>query len=326
LLAGRKTKLAVLALLFSLSALLCQLQYETSRRPESQPVLKMYLDPDGPLHFTSRVLPRTAILAIHRLSGGRLSHEHANALLQLACAWGALLFAFRFAGAYVPPALALAATFLTALFPIWGFVQTGGYYTYPYDFPALLFSTAGLWALARRRHAWLVVFVLAGTLSKESIFWLVPAFCLLHWRSGEPGRWLLTRALLLVAVFAVAYEVPRLLLDPQHAVRVTVQPTGLGEPRWLRNLRSLLLQSGMNPFTNVWYPFFLHLPALLFFTRLHRDIRRLYAATPFFLLPIFMFGNIVEMRLFNEIVPLGALGAVYAFARRWNDAALEQAP
>lgn len=319
-----KTQIAVLAVLFPVAALLCQLQYEASMRPQSQSILGMYLSPDGPPLFKSRVLPQAGILAIHGLTGGRLSHEHANALLQLFCVWGALFFAFQFARAYLPPASALAATFLAALFPIWGFVETGGYFTYPYDFPAFLFSAAGLWAIARRRQAWLFLFLLAGALSKESIAWLVPASFFVGHRAGEPARRLLLRTTLLLLVFAVAYEVPRLLLDPAHALSLTVQSTGLGEPRWLRNVRDLLFLGGRNVFTNVWYPFLLHVPALVFFARMPGDLRRLYWATPFFLLPIFFFGNICELRLFNEVVPLGAVGAVYVLARHWDDAALRR--
>lgn len=319
-----KLHLAVVAFLFPIAALLCQLQYETSMRPPSQPLLDMYLSADGPLLFRSRVLPHAGIAALRRLSGDRLSNEHANALLQLASAWGALVFVLQFGRRYLPLPSAIAATLLAALYPIWGFVLTGGYYTYPYDFPAFLFSAAGLWAIATRRRIWLPCFVLAGTLSKESLVWLVPASFFVGLGDGDATRRLVTRTALLLLVFAAAYAVPRLLLHPDLAPSLTLQPSDLGRPRWLRNVRDLLFMAERNVFTNVWYPFLLHLPALLFSRRLHGDLRRLYYATPFFLVPIFFFGNVCELRLFNEIVPLGAVGAIHVLTRSCGDASMAQ--
>jgi hypothetical protein len=255
------------------------------------------------------------------VSGGRLSEEHANALLQLVCIWGALFLTFEFARVYLAPVPALAAAFLTALFPIWGLVHSAGDYTYPYDFPALCFSAAGLLAIARRRTSWLIVVVLLGTANKETIVWLIPASLLVGMQKGERLRWLLWRAALLGLLFAAVYELPRVWLDPHHSLHFTVQTAGPRRDRWLENLNDLLLLNGRNLFTNVWYPFALHVPVLLFAWRLHPDLRRLYWATPLLLLPVFLFGNVSEARLFNEVVPLGAVAAMYVFVRHWEHGA-----
>ena len=323
--ASRKTHLAVLAFLFPLAVLLCQLQYESSRRPGIPPIFEMYMRSDLSLLFTSRVLPRLGILAIHGLSGGRLSYAHANALLQLTCIWATLFLVFRFARTYLAPMPALAATFLAAIFPIWGFLEVAGYCAYPYDFPAFLFSTAGLLAIARRRYAWLVVVVLLGTTNRESVVWLVPAFFFVNARPGVRVRWLLVSTTLLGLLFAGTYELTRVLFDPAHTVQVTVQPTGPAGARYVNNLRDLLFLNQRNIYTNVWYPFALHAPAVLFFSRLHGDLRRLYWAVPFLLLPIFFFGNIGEAQYYNEIGPLGAVSAVYLFARLWGETARGEA-
>lgn len=321
---GRNTRLATITFLFPLAALLCQLQYETSRRPEVEPVLERYLSSELPSVFTSRILPRAGITAIHGLGGGHISHEHANALLQLVCIWGALSLIFELAHHYLALIPALGATFLAALYTIWGFVGTAGYYAYPYDFPALLFSAAGLLAIATRRIAWLFLVVLLGTMNKETIVWLVPAFFFVCARGGVPLRGLLLKTALLLLLFAVAYELPRVLLSPTHALQVTVQATGPTTPRYLGNLRDLLFLNQRNIFTNVWYPFALHAPAVLCFARLHVDLRRMYWAAPILLVPVFFFGNVSEARLYNEIVPLGAVAAMYVFARAWDSPGTRQ--
>lgn len=318
---GRRTRLAVLAFLFPLAALLCQLQYETSRRPGVQPSLELYLRSELPAVFTGRILPRTAILALQEASGGRLSPQHANALLQLVSIWAGLFLTFELAGAYVAPVPALGAAFLAALFTIWGFVQTAGYYTYPYDFPALLFSAAGLLAIARRRRAWLFLVVLLGSMNKETIVWLVPADFFVRVGTGERLRPLFLKTALLLLLFGAAYELPRMLLARTAALQVTVQATGATEARYLGNLRDLLFLNQRNLFTNAWYPFALHFPPLLFFKRLHGDLRRMYWATPVLLVPIFFLGNVVEARLYNELIPLGAAAAMVVFAWAWNGTA-----
>jgi hypothetical protein len=227
--------------------------------------------------------------------------------------WGALYAAYLFARCFLDNTTSLAAPLLTAFFPIWGFLGIGAYYAYPYDFPAMMFSTACLWTIVSGRFRLLVVFVVLGTLTKESIVWILPAYVLFNQRAWKADRTLLLRSCVLLIVFLLAYKLPRLWLDPSHGLfSFTVQPTTQGQTRLARNL-ALLIPS--HAVANVYLPFLLHLPSLLFFRRLPEGLQRLYAATPVFVAPIFLFGNINEIRLFNELAPLGAVGALYMVTR-----------
>ena len=59
---------------------------------------------------------------------------------------------------------------------------------------------------------------------------------------------------------------------------------------------------------SVWWVAMLHVPPLLFWSRLPRALKAAYVATPLFIVPLFFFGNIYELRLYNELIPLGAMG------------------
>jgi hypothetical protein len=58
---------------------------------------------------------------------------------------------------------------------------------------------------------------------------------------------------------------------------------------------------------NVWWVMLLHAPGLLFFRRLPRPLQAAYLATPVFLAPLFLFANVFEFRLYDELIPLGAM-------------------
>jgi hypothetical protein len=138
---------------------------------------------------------------------------------------------------------------------------------------------------------------------------LLPAYVLAEWRA-EPGRVLLTRALILAATFAVAYEVPRVLLQSAQPMLVTVH-TASGDAAGSRvwsNLKHVLHGEPGGFIQSVWWVAMLHAPPLLYWTRLPRALQAAYIATPLFIVPLCFFGNIYELRLFNELIPLGAMG------------------
>jgi hypothetical protein len=65
---------------------------------------------------------------------------------------------------------------------------------------------------------------------------------------------------------------------------------------------------------NVWWVALLHVPPLLFWRRLPRALRAAYLASPFFIVPMFFFANVFELRLYNELIPLGAMSCAAALA------------
>jgi hypothetical protein len=125
---------------------------------------------------------------------------------------------------------------------------------------------------------------------------------------------LLTRALILGATFAVAYEVPRVLLQLAQPMLLTVH-TASGDAAGSRvwsNLRHVFYGEPGGFVQSVWWVAMLHVPPLLYWRGLPRPLKAAYVATPLFILPLCFFGNIYELRLYNELIPLGAMGCAAA--------------
>jgi hypothetical protein len=294
----------VALLLVPIAVLIALLQKETSR-PE---VLDLYMNIRGDEVYAARVLPRLLIQGVAQLSLHHISAKYANHLLQFASAWGTLWFVFLLARRYAPSMTALAATFLAALFPMFGFLGMAWGYAYPYDLPIFFFSTVGLWAIVTRRFVVLAATVLLGTLTKETMVWVVAAFLFLHWRQRVPDSRLLAQVALLLLVFFVAYLVPRgMLHETTDAAWITALPSAGGRPRLLGNLEELLFLQYRGGVQHVYLALSLHAVPLLWFRRLPHDLQRLYWAAPVFLLPHLLVSNIWEIRLLNEIIPLGSV-------------------
>lgn len=280
-----------------------------------------YLLPDfvegkfGPI-YRARVLSAWGIRGIVGASRGVLSIETANVILQTVAAWGGLLAVFALARRVLgnrPECW--AAPFLAACFVPWGFLEIGFSLSTPYDLPCLALSALGLLAIAAGRLGWLFVVVALGTLNKETAFWLVPAWFFVNHPGWRP-RWpVVARAAALFACFAAVYLGARWATTGEPVVTFsTGAPEADGtRPRWLRNLAELLLfgLARDRVFQNVYWAWLIHLPAILYWRALPPLLRRLYGAVPFFLVPIFLVGNLRELRLYNELIPLGAVSAVW---------------
>ena len=71
----------------------------------------------------------------------------------------------------------------------------------------------------------------------------------------------------------------------------------------------MLLQGEPGRFIqSAWWVAMLHVPPLLGWKGLPRPLQAAYLATPLFIVPLCFFGNIYELRLYNELIPLGAMG------------------
>jgi hypothetical protein len=239
----------------------------------------------------------------HLTAGG------ANLFIQAGFVLAALIVIYRSTVSFAAPAGALFASALTVAAVPWGFLSVGFRISYPYDLPTIFFTAAGLAAILSRRINWLVAAVAIGTLNKETTVFLLPAYVLAEWGT-ESGRVLLTRAVILAAAFAVAYELPRVLLQSAQPMLLTVH-TASGDAAGSRvwsNLRHVFNGEPGGFIQSVWWVALLHAPPLLYWARLPRALKAAYVATPLFIVPLFFFGNIYELRLHNELIPLGAMG------------------
>jgi hypothetical protein len=263
-----------------------------------------------PIIWKARVLVRGLILALVGVTGGRLSVETANVVIQAGFIAAALIVIYR---SVTPVSAAGGALFAAALAVAsvpWGFLSVGYRISYPYDFPALFFSAAGLAAILSRRFDLLVVVVVLGTLNKETTLFLLPAYVLAEWPRTGARRQLLWRTVILALAFAITYEVPRVLLQSTQPMLVTVygKVGAGGDSRVWSNLNHVLHGDPGGFMQSAWWVAMLHVPPLLFFRRLPWALKAAYFATPFFLVPTFFFGNVYELRLYNELIPLGAMG------------------
>ncbi len=226
----------------------------------------------------------------------------------LACTWGA---ARRITGS---DAQAMLAAALTAVFAATGFFHLGYSLTYPYDAPALAFGAAGLWAVVSGRIVPMAVVVAVGTINKETTLWLIPAWMFGARTRGTAWKPLLRDTAILMAAYgAVYFGIRSLVVD---TAGITVQAVYQGEDgdagwRLTDNLRELAFLGAGGSNQNV------HLLALVFAfsywgSGKHRLVRRLHLATIFHIIPIMIMGNIRELRLFQEILPLMAAGCALA--------------
>jgi hypothetical protein len=260
-----------------------------------------------PVIWKARVLVRGLILTL--TAAASLSVESANLIVQAGFVLAALVVIYRATAALATPASALFASALAVAAVPWGFLSVGFRISYPYDLPTLFFSAAGLAAILSRRFLLLAAVIAIGTLNKETTVFLLPAYVLAEWRT-ESGRVLFTRALLLAVIFAAAYEVPRLLLQSSQPMLVTVHTASgdVAQSRVWANLAHVFEGEPGHFVQSVWWVLMLHAAPLLYWKRLPRALQAAYFAAPVFLVPLFFFGNVYELRLYNELIPLGAMG------------------
>jgi len=307
-------------LLLALAVLTVQLQKAlTNCLPETYPFFSQYLNLKLPLIFKGRVLMRVLIRALSALGLFGGDPARVNTLLQILFLWAALCLILRIARRFVAhSATACVAPVLACAFLPWGFLEVGFNFSFPYDLPTVFYCALGILFLLRRQFWPFLAAVVVGTLNKETMLWLVAAYVFQTLLDREPGvrPWL--RMILLGGVFAACYFGPRALLatSADHAVftvssRVDqVMKNGtITHTRLQSNLQELRLNFRGTIYQNVYWAFLLHLPALIGWRRLPRQLRLLYAGVPFLLVPLFLFTNICELRLYNEIIPLGAVAA-----------------
>lgn len=245
--------------------------------------------------------------------------EGYNLAIQFVAAWAALALVYTAAARVVPPFAAGTATLLATIFVPWGFLAVGYTASWPYDLPSLAFAAFGTWAILARRFGPFALVLGLGTLNKETVAFLLPAYLFAVW-PHLPRRVWLVQALTLTAVFAAAYEVPRMILARQGLPTVTFSAYDQG-PRWITNLGHLRFHIQGLPLENIYWAFTLHVAPLLGWRGMPRGLRAVYLCAPVLLMPIFFVGNLYELRLYNELIPAGAVGTAVVLWRRLGEPA-----
>jgi hypothetical protein len=188
---------------------------------------------------------------------------------------------------------------------------------FPYDLPAILFFTVGLGLMQRRN--WLLYYplFLVAVLNRETAGFLTFIYLLTSWRSDKPAKVLghcTAQAALWLAAKGVLYELyqsnpgQNFVQRYHEGTNVTHLSTNVDFLLHLSNYPLLLSMFGF-----AWIPVIVY--------RSHiRDpfVRRSLAVLlPFFAMTMYA-GNIYEMRLYGELIPVvlaAALVVIQALSR-----------
>lgn len=207
---------------------------------------------------------------------------------------------------------ARAGVFFALLGLNWGFLRSGYSIAYPYDLPAFAFVCLALRSLVLRQRFLFLAMLFLGTLNKETLVFLIPVYALSRAGGQRPAAWFLPLAEAAL-VFALAYFLPRWLLS-EEITGITASSGSPGSPRWQDNLGHLLGRNMVHPGQHFLWVALFHLPALLMWKKLPFPVKQTYMCLPLFFLPVFLFGNLWEFRLFGEILPLAGLATGFWLA------------
>ncbi len=309
-------------LLVVAGVVLAWLQQQMAFGPHvSQRVFPAYLAGESQAIFNARVLMREVLRWLWDVTGA--SPIGINHALQTVAAVAALLATRAFARRWLSPGRATAAAVLAGGWVVWGFARFTDAISYPYDLPAFAFSAAGLAAIVWGRYAALAAVIAVGTFNKETTFWLVPAcfFWTMRDRASwrDRGNWV--RVIGLALLFLAAYQVPRLLMatgtapSPLTVSLIEMDPgaPAPGSYRAWQNFRLIVLLKPMTGFPWIHVALSIHLLAMALWSRVPKALRQLLAGALFFYLPIMFVGNVWELRIFNEVLPLAATSLLVAF-------------
>lgn len=273
----------------------------------------------GPI-FTSRVLTRYILILFSTLFP-HYSLTEINFWFQTASMFFALSVVYA-VGTILTSKLHgfTAAMICSAMIP-WGFLRCGFNVSYPYDLPALLATALGLYAILRRIDLLFYTILFLAALNKETVIWLIPIFVLYQKTDNFFDKNLIKKLLYALLAYSSGYVGVRYMLYGSSLffeMNRFVSTHQNDDPRLFLNLAQFA-----SPFRGdytqwLYYPLIMNLLPLVFFQNLPKLIRYSYTALPFYLVPIFIAGNVNEFRLFNEILPVSALALPYLFVRPNN--------
>lgn len=293
-------------------------QREMTWRPEVVDTLfAAYFRGDGARVSNTRLLVREAVNTLAGITGAEALTI--NFALQIVAAIIGVVATWCFARRWLGENQAMGATLLAAAWMLWGFGHLGWRISYPYDLPAFAFSALGLLAISTRHFKALIICIILGTLNKETLPWLIPAWFFFHRDQRSEGAGTLWKQSFILCVsFLAAYVLPRFpsAHEGDHGL-VTASlidySAASNVPRIIYNLERLLTFKAVYFIGDLQFVLLLHLLPVLMWQYLPADLRKLYFATPLFVIPMLLAGNIWEVRIFAELLPLTSV-ALFAAA------------
>ncbi|MGC8841021.1 MAG: hypothetical protein ACP5QZ_06135 [Candidatus Sumerlaeaceae bacterium] len=282
----------------------------------------------GPV-FSSRILMRLLIPGVWSLAPHAWFPEHANQLLQIGFTGIGLIATYELARSWLSATAALGVSYLAGAWLAWGMLPMGYSFAYPYDLPTFAFSALGLLALARRDLWGFAGTVFFGVLCKETIVWLLVVVAIMEWRRrGMLFGWWVFSGLVLLAI--VCYALPRLgFLGSRLYPFATVELWENKEAKITRvaaNIREFGTLAHGSPTENIYWFATIFLPVVFVWRHgLSPFLRACWMGALVLFTGNFICGNVWEVRIFNEIVPLGAVTTFLAF-RLVVEGGVEAAP
>ncbi|MCX7625617.1 MAG: hypothetical protein N2Z21_05335 [Candidatus Sumerlaeaceae bacterium] len=270
----------------------------------------------GPV-FSARIFMRLLIPVVWSFGPNCWFPEHANELIQIVATWAGLWACWRIASASLSQTESLGVSLLAGLWLLWGMLPMGFSLAYPYDLPAFALSALGMLALLRRDYYVLMLALCVGILTIETLVWLLIGALVMEFTKGNVAfGW--PRVALLILLSACAYLLPRFAITWQSGRALAFLTVDLVEnkvtqtPRVMTNLRELLKLHHGSLTENVYWYGMLYLPMFFIWRRLDTTLRAASLGLVVLFAGNFVCGNIWEVRIFNEAVPLGALTALLA--------------
>jgi hypothetical protein len=175
----------------------------------------------------------------------------------------------------------------------------GAIRVYPWDVTSLFFFACFVALLKLRRESWLVALIPIATLFKETALLMVLAF--LFWPGTSGRRRLAAMAASLLLALTAKGLVDIVTDNPSPILTMTLRD-GPGIHRYITNTKHLLA-----PVAWTTHPVFVNaglLLALLVLPVGDRRIQLLKSIAVLFVLGNFFFGNLIEYRIWFELIPL----------------------
>jgi hypothetical protein len=217
-----------------------------------------------------------------------------------------LVFAYRaYISLFIENRVVASAGALSLFYVLpFNYLNNYGDWYYPYDIPSVLFITLGLILLYKRSFTWYYPLFILATFNRETTIFLTFIFLFVFW--GRLGKKELT---LHIAAQAFAWIIIKTIL---HFIYENNPGGGLFENHFFLNLTDLG-KHGFYPYVAtaagvVWLP-------CLFFFRFVKDefVRRaMWVLLPFLATMMFM-GNLHELRIYGEMIPIVLTPAVIIF-------------
>jgi len=258
--------------------------------------------------FQYRVLLPALVRLFQWLTGSALPLKAVYGILNYLACLGLIIALGRLLSRYLPPPRAALAA-LAVSWPIyWNHFHLNEWF-YPSDVPAMLFFTAGLILILRRRFGLYYPLFLLASLNRETSCFLIPAFGLLLL-----GRLPLPRLILHSAAQALIWVLVKTALtlifhhNPGSAVAHLTLAANLAL------LAGLLTHSPLRSpqYQLVFAHGFLWLPIPFLWSRLPGELKRLLALVPVFYAAMAVVGNLNEPRIFLELVPVLTVASMAA--------------